>query len=118
VHAEARGTAPDFSALSSPAYVDDGLDVCYVKDCARAIALLQLAPRLNHRTYNIASGKVLTNREAAAAIKGSSPTRGPSAQSPTTLPGSVKATTANRSPPTWGQRRRRPRNPADKAAAP
>jgi UDP-glucose 4-epimerase len=68
VHAAARGTAPDFSALRWPAYADDGLDMCYVKDCARAIALLQLAPRLNHRTYNIASGKVLTNRDVAAAV--------------------------------------------------
>jgi UDP-glucose 4-epimerase len=69
VHAAARGTAPDFSALRSPAYGGDGLDVCYVKDCARAIALLQLAPRLNHRTYNVASGRVVTNREVAAAVK-------------------------------------------------
>jgi UDP-glucose 4-epimerase len=42
--------------------------MCYVKDCARAIALLQLAPRLSHPTYNIASGTVLTNREVAAAV--------------------------------------------------
>lgn len=68
VRAAARGTAPDFSALRAPAYADDGLDVCYVKDCARAIASLQLAPRLNHRTYNIASGKAVTNREVAAAL--------------------------------------------------
>ncbi|MGH3257531.1 MAG: NAD-dependent epimerase/dehydratase family protein [Streptosporangiaceae bacterium] len=68
VHAGARGTAPDFSALRSPAYADDGFDMCYVKDCARAIALLQLAPRLPHRTYNIASGQVMTNREVAAAV--------------------------------------------------
>jgi UDP-glucose 4-epimerase len=69
VHAAARGTTPDFSALRSPAYADDGLDMCYVKDCGKAIALLQLAPRLSHRTYNIASGKVLTNRQVAAAIR-------------------------------------------------
>jgi len=69
VHAAARGTAPDFSALRSPPYAGDGLDMCYVKDCARAIALLQLAPRLNHRTYNIAAGTVLTNAEVAAAIR-------------------------------------------------
>jgi len=68
VHAAARGTAPGFSALRSPAYAGDGLDMCYVKDCARAIALLQLAPRLSHRTYNIASGAVLTNADVAAAI--------------------------------------------------
>lgn len=69
VHAAARGSAPDFSALRSPVYADGGLDVCYVKDCARAIAMLQLAPRLNHRTYNIASGRVVTNGEVAAAVK-------------------------------------------------
>lgn len=68
VHAGARGTAPDFSALRSPAYADDGFDMCYVKDGARAIALLQLAPRLNHRTYNVASGQLLTHREVAAAV--------------------------------------------------
>ncbi len=32
--------------------------MCYVKDCARAIALLQLTPRLSHRASNIASGTV------------------------------------------------------------
>jgi UDP-glucose 4-epimerase len=69
VRAAARGTVPDLSALPSPAYADDGFDMCYVKDCARAIALLQLAPRLNFRTYNIAAGQVLTNREVAAALK-------------------------------------------------
>jgi UDP-glucose 4-epimerase len=68
VHAAARGVQPDFSALRAPAYAEDGFDMCYVKDCARAIALLQLAPRLQHRTYNIAAGKVLTNREVAAAV--------------------------------------------------
>jgi UDP-glucose 4-epimerase len=68
VHAAARGTVPDFSALRSPAYAGDGFDMCYVKDCGRAIALLQLAPRLSYRTYNIASGRVLTNREVAAAV--------------------------------------------------
>ncbi len=39
------------------------------KRLRRAIALLQLAPQLSYRTYNIASGRVLTNREIAAAVK-------------------------------------------------
>jgi UDP-glucose 4-epimerase len=69
VHAAARGTVPDLSALRTPAYAGDGLDVCYVKDCGRAISLLQLAPQLSYRTYNIASGRVLTNREIATAVK-------------------------------------------------
>ncbi len=67
VHAAARVTSPDFSALRSPAYADDGFDMCYIKDCAKAIALLQLAPRLTYRIYNIASGQILTNRAVAAA---------------------------------------------------
>ena len=49
--------------------------MCYVKDCGRAIALLQLAPRLSHRTYNIASGKVVTNGEIATAVKEARPGR-------------------------------------------
>jgi UDP-glucose 4-epimerase len=69
VHAAARGTVPDFSALRSPVHGDAGLDLCYVRDCARAIALLQLAQRLSYRTYNIASGRLLTNREIAAAVR-------------------------------------------------
>jgi len=69
VHAAARDTAPDFSALAWPPYADDGLDLCYVKDCGHAIALLQLAPRLSHRTYNIASGRVLTNGEVITALR-------------------------------------------------
>ena len=69
IHAAARGAAPDFSALRSPAHACDGLDMCYVKDCARAIALLQLAPRLSHRTYNIAAGAVLANGDVATAIR-------------------------------------------------
>ena len=39
-----------------------------MRDCGRAIALLQLAGRLGHRTYNVAGGRVTTNAELAAAI--------------------------------------------------
>jgi UDP-glucose 4-epimerase len=69
VHAAARGTAPDFSALRSPAYAEDGIDLCYVRDCGRAIALLQLAEHLSYRTYNVAAGRTTTYKELAAAIK-------------------------------------------------
>ena len=68
VHAAVRGAAPDFSELHSPIYARDGLDLCYAKDCGRALALLQLAPRLNHRTYNVASGRVTTYRDLADAL--------------------------------------------------
>jgi UDP-glucose 4-epimerase len=68
VHAAVRGTAPDLSALYAPPYAGDGGDLCYVKDCARGLALLQLAGPLQHHTYNVASGRVTTNAELAAAI--------------------------------------------------
>lgn len=69
VHAAVRGTAADLSALHSPAYADDGTDLCYVKDCGRAIALLQLSEQLNYRTYNVAAGRATTYGEIAAAIR-------------------------------------------------
>ncbi|HUZ37262.1 MAG TPA: NAD(P)-dependent oxidoreductase [Streptosporangiaceae bacterium] len=69
VHAAVRGTAPDLSTLHSPAYADDGTDLCYVKDCGRAIALLQLSEQLSYRTYNVAAGRATTYAEIAAAIR-------------------------------------------------
>jgi UDP-glucose 4-epimerase len=62
LHAAISGeTAP-------PAHADDAIDLLYVKDCARAIALLQTAARLSHATYNVGSGRATTNAEVAAAI--------------------------------------------------
>ncbi|WP_392871342.1 NAD-dependent epimerase/dehydratase family protein [Streptomyces sp. LN499] len=69
VHAAARGTAPDLSHLVGPAFAEDGLDLNYVKDTGRAIALLQLAGKLNHRTYNVGSGRATTNVQLIEAIR-------------------------------------------------
>jgi len=69
VHAAALGTALDLSPLCLPVYAEDSIDMCYVKDCGRAIALLQLSDQLNHRTYNVASGRATTNAEVIAEIK-------------------------------------------------
>jgi UDP-glucose 4-epimerase len=69
VHAAVRGTAPDLSLLRRPVYAEDAIDLCYVKDCGRGLALLQLADQLNHRTYNVASGRATTNAEVIAATK-------------------------------------------------
>jgi UDP-glucose 4-epimerase len=63
VHAAVNGTP-----LPWPAYAEDGIDTCYVRDCGRAIALLQVADRLRHSVYNVASGRVTTNGDVAAAI--------------------------------------------------
>ena len=69
IHAAAHGRAPDLSGVSRRMHAEDSLDLCYVKDTGRAIALLQLTDRLNHRTYNVASGHATSNAEVAAAIR-------------------------------------------------
>lgn len=65
----AAGTVPDPSKILVPVHSDDAVDLTCVKDTGRAIALLQLAEHLNHRTYNVASGRSTTNAEIIAAIK-------------------------------------------------
>jgi UDP-glucose 4-epimerase len=69
IHAAAAGTAPDLSGILVPVHAADSLDLCYVKDTGRAIALLQTASNLTYRTYNVASGRATTNAEVSAAIK-------------------------------------------------
>jgi UDP-glucose 4-epimerase len=69
IHGAARGTRPDLSPLLRPAQTGDAIDLCYVKDTGRAIALLQLAGRLSHPTYNVASGRATSNAEVIAAIR-------------------------------------------------
>jgi UDP-glucose 4-epimerase len=64
VHTAVRGLAP----LSPAPFAGDGIDMIYVRDCGRAIALLQLAGRLSHRVYNVGSGRPTSNAELAAAI--------------------------------------------------
>ncbi|MFI9380013.1 NAD-dependent epimerase/dehydratase family protein [Kutzneria sp. NPDC052558] len=60
VHAAASG-APFETA-------DDAIDLCYAKDCGRALALLQLADGLQHRTYNVSSGRLTSNADIVAAL--------------------------------------------------
>ncbi|MGW7750261.1 NAD-dependent epimerase/dehydratase family protein [Streptomyces violaceusniger] len=69
IQAAARGTAPDLSHLMGPAFAEDGIDLNYVPDTGRALALLQLADKLNHRTYNVGSGRATTNAQLIEAIK-------------------------------------------------
>ena len=76
VHAAAHGTTPELSQLHPNGYTDDGIDMCYVKDCGRAIALLQTADLLRHRTYNVASGRVTTNAEVITALRSIVPQTG------------------------------------------
>jgi UDP-glucose 4-epimerase len=67
------GEDPDLAPPRPPAYADDGGDLCYVKDCGRAIALLMLAKRLNHRTYNVSTGRLVRYGEVVAAINAAVP---------------------------------------------
>jgi UDP-glucose 4-epimerase len=70
VHAAVRGRAPDFAgARGGVPYREDASELCYVKDCARGIALVHLAPSLEHRVYNVSGGRAVTNGELAAAVE-------------------------------------------------
>ena len=66
VHAAAKGEQVDLSR--GPIYAEDGGDLCDARDCGRAIALLQLAGTLNHRTYNVGWGRATTNAALRAAV--------------------------------------------------
>ena len=50
-------------------FAEDGNDICYVRDCARGIALLQTADKLNHTCYNVATGVASSIGQVADAIK-------------------------------------------------
>jgi UDP-glucose 4-epimerase len=67
------GEDPDLTPPRPSAYAEDGGDLCYVKDCGRAIALLMLAERLNHGTYNVSTGRLVRNSEVVAAINAAVP---------------------------------------------
>ena len=71
--AAVRGEDPDLTPPRPPAYARDATDLCYVKDCGRAIALLMLAERLNHRIYNVSSGRLVGYDEVVAAINAAVP---------------------------------------------
>lgn len=69
VHAALNGTKPSLEHWLGSVHAEDGMDLCYVKDGARAIALLQVADKLHYRTYNVASGRPTTNQQVIDAIK-------------------------------------------------
>ena len=59
--------------IGGPPHEDDETDATYVGDGARAIAMLTLARDLPSRAYNISAGKLVTNREVAAAVMAAYP---------------------------------------------
>jgi UDP-glucose 4-epimerase len=72
-HAVAKRQPVDLSRVAWGAAPDDGFDHCYVKDCGRAIALLQTAETLRHRVYNVAWGTGTRNRDFVDAVRRSFP---------------------------------------------
>jgi UDP-glucose 4-epimerase len=73
VSAAVWGEDPDLSPPRPAAYADETTDMCYVKDCGRAIALLTHTERLNHRVYNVSNGRPVRYREVVAAINDAVP---------------------------------------------
>jgi nucleoside-diphosphate-sugar epimerase len=67
INAIVRGTEPP------TVHADDGGDRCYAPDCGRAIALLMTTPTLRHDTYNVSSGRPVTNAEFAEALAAAVP---------------------------------------------
>ncbi len=67
------GEDADLTPPRPPAYAEDATDLCYVKDCGRAIALLMCAERLSHRIYNVSSGRLVPYSEVVAAINAAVP---------------------------------------------
>jgi UDP-glucose 4-epimerase len=63
VHPESAGT-DQFRRFRE----GDAGDLCYIKDCARAIALIHTARQLRHGTYNIGGGRAFTNGEVVASL--------------------------------------------------
>jgi UDP-glucose 4-epimerase len=66
VHAAVKGVEPE---LRAELFEDDAQDYCYVKDCGRAVALLQTKEKLAFQTYNIGGGRATSNKEIAEAIR-------------------------------------------------
>jgi UDP-glucose 4-epimerase len=70
VHAAVKGEKPNIEGIRfGSIYAEDGGDQCYIKDAARGIALLQTADKLNHRLYNVSSGRPTTNQDVVNAIQ-------------------------------------------------
>src|SRR5437016_3476694 len=68
VHAAVSGRPPSFEDVFF-GNADDAVDLLYIKDMARAVALLQIAEKPQYDVYNIASSKVTPNRELVDAVK-------------------------------------------------
>lgn len=79
VHAAVKGETPGyainkggggFSSGAVPFEEDTNVsDLCYVKDGARGLQMLQMAEKLEHRIYNVGGGQSVPNGDVASAIR-------------------------------------------------
>ncbi|HEX5620978.1 MAG TPA: NAD(P)-dependent oxidoreductase [Solirubrobacteraceae bacterium] len=67
------GEDPDLTPPRPAAFAEDASDLCYVKDCGGAIALLMVTERLNHRVYNVSTGRLVRYSEVVDAINATVP---------------------------------------------
>src|SRR5207249_7005816 len=67
VHAAVNGKSADLKNVFR-GNADEAIAPCYIKDTARAIALLQTAEKLEFDVYNIGSDRITPNREFVEAI--------------------------------------------------
>ena len=91
VHAAVNLADSEVQAQLGDIYANDGIDMCYVKDCGRAIGSLTVAPQLTHTVYNVGSGQVTTNQQIVAAIQAIVPNA-----NLTLLPGNASGVKAER----------------------
>jgi UDP-glucose 4-epimerase len=68
VHAAVSGKPADLKDVFFGNAEDNG-DLLYIKDMARAIALVHTAEKLQYDVYNIGSGKLTSNKEVVEAVK-------------------------------------------------
>jgi UDP-glucose 4-epimerase len=69
-HAAVKGKPAPLPRLNGrPDFAGDTLDAVYVKDCARGIALIHGAAKLDHTVYNIGGGRSVSGADFAAAIE-------------------------------------------------
>jgi UDP-glucose 4-epimerase len=87
-HGAARNTEPDFSDRpDGKIFEDDQADWTYVKDVARGIQQVHTAEKLEHRVYNLASGRASSNRDAFQAVLKAAPDARCAALKPGKSPG-------------------------------
>jgi UDP-glucose 4-epimerase len=68
VHAAVSGKQPNLENVFF-GNAEDMVDLCYIKDLARAIAMVHTAEKLRYDVYNIGSGKLTPNKELVEAVK-------------------------------------------------